>query len=49
MANSEWEELLDEEYERLEGVEDEGAFDEEVCDDQVPAPLLVLPSDWPSW
>ena len=37
MANNEWEELLDEEYERLEGVEDEGAFDEEVCDDRVPA------------
>ncbi len=31
MANNEWEELLDEEYERLEGVEDEGPFDEEVC------------------
>ena len=37
MANSEWEELLDEEYERLEGAEDEGAFDEEVCEGQVPA------------
>ena len=37
MANNEWEELLDEEYEGLEGVEDEGAFDEEVCEEQVPA------------
>ena len=37
MANNEWEELLDEEYERLEGVEDEGAFDEEVCEAQTPA------------
>ena len=37
MANNEWEELLDEEYERLEGVEDEGAFDEEACEEQVPA------------
>ena len=36
MANSEWEELLDEEYERLEGAEDEGAFDEEVCEGQAP-------------
>ena len=37
MANNEWEELLDEEYERLEGVEDEGAFDEEACEEQASA------------
>ena len=36
MANNEWEELLDEEYERLEGMEDEGPFDEEVCGGEVP-------------
>ena len=36
MANNEWEELLDEEYERLEGMEDEGPFDEEVCGGEAP-------------
>ena len=37
MASNEWEELLDEEYGRLEGVEDEGAFDEEACEEQASA------------
>ena len=36
MANNEWEELLDEEYERLEGMEDEDPFDEEVCGGKAP-------------
>lgn len=36
MANNEWEELLDEEYERLEGMEDEGPFDEEACGGEAP-------------